>query len=87
MADAVTTGCRLLKSPAELALMQRANDITMAAFRASFATLREGMTSRDLEANQTEAMRRLGGSSPWALVAFGKSSAFPHGSVQPAAPA
>jgi Xaa-Pro dipeptidase len=82
-ADAVTTGCRMLKSAAELALMQRANDITMAAFRASFATLRAGMTSRDLEANQTEAMRRLGGSSPWALVAFGKSSAFPHGSVQP----
>jgi Xaa-Pro dipeptidase len=82
-ADAVTTGCRMLKTPAELALMQRANDITMAAFRASFATLREGMTSRDLEANQTEALRRLGGSSPWALAAFGKASAFPHGSVQP----
>jgi len=82
-ADAATTGCRMLKSPAELALMQRANDITMAAFRASFATLREGMTSSELERHQTEALRRLGGASPWALVAFGKASAFPHGSAQP----
>jgi len=82
-ADEVTTGCRMLKSPAEIALMQRANDITMAAFRATFAALREGMTSRELEQFQVAAQSRLGGSSPWALVSFGQSSAFPHGSVQP----
>jgi Xaa-Pro dipeptidase len=41
------------------------------------------MTARDLEGHQTDALRRLGGSSPWALVAFGKASAFPHGSMQP----
>jgi Xaa-Pro dipeptidase len=82
-ADAVTAGCRMFKSPAELALMQRANDITIAAFRAAFGTLREGMTQYDLQNNMTAALERLGGSDPWALVGLGRFSAYPHGSVQP----
>ncbi len=82
-ATPITTGCRSLKSPAELALMQRASDITMAVFRAAFATLREGMTQHDLERYVLAAFTRLGGVSPWALAGFGASSAFPHGSVQP----
>ena len=45
-ATPVTAGCRMYKSPAELALMQRANDVTMAAFRAVIPTLREGMTQQ-----------------------------------------
>ena len=47
-ATPVTAGCRMLKSAAELALMQRASDITIPAFKAAFATLREGMTQYDL---------------------------------------
>ncbi|HZW58896.1 MAG TPA: aminopeptidase P family N-terminal domain-containing protein, partial [Woeseiaceae bacterium] len=31
--EAITRGCRLYKSPAEIALMQLANDITLAAYR------------------------------------------------------
>jgi Xaa-Pro dipeptidase len=79
----VTGGCRMYKSPAELALMQRASDMTIAAFRAAFATLHEGMTQFDLQENMLAALRRVGGDDPWALVGLGKSSAFPHGSVQP----
>lgn len=82
-ADGVTAGCRMFKSPAELALMQRASDITMAAFRTSFSLLREGMTQYDLQEIQQAAQTRLGGSDVWALVGFGAASAFPHGSVQP----
>ena len=82
-ATPVTAGCRMLKSAAELALMQRASDMTIAAFKAAFATLREGMTQYDLSGNMMAALRRVGGDDPWALVGFGKSSAFPHGSVQP----
>ena len=59
-ADPVTVGCRVIKSPAELALMQRANDITIAAYKAALATLREGMTQRDLSANIAAAYRALG---------------------------
>ena len=82
-ADAVTVGCRSIKSPAELALMQRAFDITVVAFGAAFATLREGMTQYELSENMTDAMTRLGGSDPWALVGFGEASAFPHGTRRP----
>ncbi len=79
----VTVGCRMIKSPAEIALMQRASDLTIAAFRASFATMREGMTQDELAGNMLSAQERLGGSDPWALVGFGSASAFPHGSTRP----
>jgi Xaa-Pro dipeptidase len=82
-ATPVTAGCRMIKSAAELALMQRASDITIAAFRAAFATLREGMTQYDLQENMQAALTRVGGSDPWALVGFGEYSAFPHGTIQP----
>lgn len=79
----VTVGCRRIKSAAELALMQRANDVTMAAFRAALPTLREGMTQREMQRNVLAAFDRLGGEDAWALVSFGAATAFPHGSVQP----
>jgi Xaa-Pro dipeptidase len=82
-ATPVTAGCRMFKSPAELALMQRATDITILAIQAGLATLKAGMTQYDLGGNVTAALTRLGGSDPWALVGFGEYSAFPHGSVQP----
>ncbi len=59
-ADPVTVGCRMIKSPAEIALMQRANDITIAAFRAAFTTLREGMSQYELSRNMEAAMVRHG---------------------------
>jgi Xaa-Pro dipeptidase len=83
-ADPVTIGCRVIKSPAEIALMQRANDITIAAYKAAFATLREGMTNRELSANIGAAYEALGVRGD-AMAIFGKYTAFPHGSVQPQA--
>jgi Xaa-Pro dipeptidase len=82
-ATPVTAGCRMFKSPAELALMQRATDITILAIKAAFATLKAGMTQYDLGRHATAALTRLGGTDPWALVGFGEYSAFPHGSMQP----
>ncbi|HEX6614702.1 MAG TPA: Xaa-Pro peptidase family protein [Gemmatimonadales bacterium] len=79
----VVSGCRMYKSPAELALMQRASDMTIAAFKAAFATLREGMTQYDLQNTMLAALGQVGGDDPWALVGLGAASAFPHGSVQP----
>jgi Xaa-Pro dipeptidase len=55
----VTAGCRMFKSAAELALMQRANDITMAAFKVTFQTLRSGMTQHELGEIQQAALVRL----------------------------
>ena len=57
-ATPVTAGCRMIKSPAEIALMQRANDITIEAYKAALATLREGMTQHDLSANIAAAYPR-----------------------------
>ena len=80
--DSITAGCRMFKSPNEIALMQKANDITIEAFKAAFATLKEGMTTDQLNANLGAAFRALG-SSGGALISFGKYTAFPHGSVTP----
>ena len=82
-ATPITAGCRMIKSPAEIALMQRANDITVVGMKAAFATLAEGMTPHEFGANAEAAFQRLGGSSPWALVGFGEYTAFPHGSIKP----
>ena len=80
--DPVTVGCRVIKSPAEIALMQRANDITIAAYQAALSTLHEGMTQRELSGNIAAAYRALGTQGN-ALVIFGKYTAFPHGTIQP----
>jgi Xaa-Pro dipeptidase len=82
-ADPVTAGCRMIKSPAEIALMQRANDMTIAAYRAGFATVREGMTQDELRANILAAYRAIGATGAVVAVSFGKYTAFPHGSITP----
>ena len=83
-ATPVTAGCRMFKSKAEIALMQRANDITIAGYRAAFPTLHEGMTQGELSRTIAAAIQRLGGASEGALCLFGVSSAFPHGTTKPA---
>ncbi len=85
LATPVTAGCRMFKTPTEIALMQRANDITIEAFRAALTTLREGMTQIELGRNIRAAFDALGGPGGSALIGFGKYSAFPHGSVTPQA--
>jgi len=84
-ATPVTAGCRVLKSPAEIALMQRANDITLAAIGASLKTLKPGMTNQALSSNVGAATKKLGGTADGALVIFGKYTASPHGSIHPQA--
>lgn len=78
----ISAGCRMIKSPAEIALLQRANEVTLAAIKATAATLREGMTQYDVAANLSAAYNALGFRGD-GLVNLGKSSAYPHGSVQP----
>jgi Xaa-Pro dipeptidase len=64
-------------------MMQRANDVTMAAFRTVIPTMREGMTQQELSSGMSAAMTKLGGEDPWALILFGPGSAFPHGTREP----
>jgi Xaa-Pro dipeptidase len=82
LATPVTAGCRMIKSPAEIANMQYAMNITLAAFKAGLATLHDGMTQGDLAGNITAAYRAMGASGAIA-VSFGQYTAFPHGSIEP----
>jgi len=81
-ATPVTAGCRIYKSKAEIALMQRANDATIEAYRAAFKTIRAGMTQGELSSNIAAAFRALGFTGS-ASVQVGKWSALPHGSITP----
>jgi len=82
LATPVTAGCRMYKSPAEIANMQHANDITLAGFKAGLATLREGLTQGELASNVAAAFRQLGANGG-VSVSFGEYTAFPHGSIEP----
>ncbi len=82
-ATPVTSGCRTIKSAAEIALLQRANDITLKAIGVTLNGLKAGMTNQDVSNSVTTTTKSLGGKADGALVIFGKYTAFPHGSVQP----
>jgi Xaa-Pro dipeptidase len=80
--DPVTVGCRVIKSKAELALMKRANEITVAAYKAAVASLKEGMTHTEVSGIISAAHTAMGVSGG-AGVQFAEFSAFPHGSSKP----
>ena len=82
-ADAVTIPCRMIKSANELALMQKANDITVAAIKIGISKLAEGMTPADFGNIVSDAHAQMGATPDFAGVNFAQASAFPHGSVQP----
>jgi Xaa-Pro dipeptidase len=78
---AVTAECRGIKSDAELALMQVANDITAEVFTHAVTKLREGMKQSELGGLISKKYSEYGVSGG-ALVLFGKASAHPHGLVE-----
>lgn len=79
-ADPVVRGGRMIKTAAEIALMQAATDITIAAFRWTYPRIREGMTPGDIGALMDTATVALGGVPEFALVLLGAAAALPHGS-------
>src|SRR6266478_4852118 len=81
-ATPVTAGGRMVKSPAEIALMQRANDITIVAYKATVDSAREDMTQDEFSGNCAGAFRALGVQGG-VFCSFGKYTAFPHGSSTP----
>ncbi|WP_347173566.1 M24 family metallopeptidase [Polaribacter uvawellassae] len=82
-ADVVTIPCRLIKSKAEIALMQKATDITIEAIKIGLSVLKVGSTPADFSSAVAKAHSKLGGNHGFALANFGPDSAFPHGSGQP----
>ena len=80
----VVRGCRMIKSPAELALMQLAADIQIAAYRHVAKQIERGMSQGDLQALLIAASVALGGeNADGGLILIGESSAYPHGSKTP----
>ena len=82
-ANPVVRTSRMVKSPAELALMQAAADVTIAAYDRIYPAIREGMTPGDIEKLFVAAIIDLGGTNPWGLILLGEASAYPHGSGKP----
>ena len=82
VATPVTAGCRSIKSAAELALMQIANDATLSVYHAVWAGLESGMTQQHVSAWVDAAYQRLG-LRGFASVNVGEFTAQPHGSIVP----
>ncbi|QNO26268.1 aminopeptidase P family protein [Sphingopyxis sp. OPL5] len=81
----VVRGCRMHKSAAEIALMQVAADITLAAYRHTAPRVEVGMTPADIGGLMKAATQALGGQSEFELILLGEASAYPHGSGKPQA--
>jgi Xaa-Pro dipeptidase len=81
-ADSLVRACRLIKSPAELALLQMANNVTIEALRSVHAQLERGMSAANISALMDRTTTALGGSPEFSLVLLNEASAYPHGSQQ-----
>ncbi|MBC6981856.1 Xaa-Pro peptidase family protein [Caulobacter sp. 17J80-11] len=81
--DPIVRGCRMIKSPAELALMQAASDVTLAALRYVHPRVKPGMTAGEIGAMMNAATAALGARPDFALVLLNDASAYPHGSEKP----
>ena len=82
-ADPVTIPCRIIKSPAEIALMQRATEITIEAIKLGFGALKAGESPSNFSAAVAQAHQKMGARHAFALANCGEASAFPHGSSKP----
>lgn len=78
----VVSGCRRVKSAAELALMKLANEATLAVYEAVWKALKPGMTEQDIAGLLAMAYARTGLKGD-ASVNIGKYTASPHGSDKP----
>ncbi len=79
----ITRGCRMYKSTAEIALMQTANDITIAAYKHIHPKIEAGMSAGELSEMMSAATRALGGAVQFSMALLGEASAYPHGTRQP----
>jgi len=83
--DEFVRACRMIKSPAELALLQSANNVTIAALRHLHGRIEAGMRSSEVMSLLVTATQQLGGTHEFSLVLLNEASAFPHGSLKPQA--
>ena len=82
-ANPVVRGCRMIKSPAKIALMQAATDVTLAAYRFVHPRVEPGMTGGDVGELMDAATRALGGAPEFSIALVGLDAALPHGGTAP----
>jgi len=82
-AQPVTQACRMVKSAREIALMKKASEVTLTAYRHVYDRLEPGMVPSDVNALMAAAQTELGGVGTWNMALFGIASAYPHGTDQP----
>ncbi|HEX3364712.1 Xaa-Pro peptidase family protein [Phenylobacterium sp.] len=77
----IIDGCRMIKSPAELALMSQAKAMTLEVHRRAARILKAGITTTAVRRFIDQAHRALGADdgSSFCAVQFGHASAYPHG--------
>ena len=78
----ITSGCRAVKSQAELDLMRLANNITLQVYEAVYKSAQPGMTTHQFSELVSTAYLRCGFPGD-ASCQVGEYSALPHGSLQP----
>ena len=80
-ASAIIDGCRMRKSPAELALLKQAKSMTLEVHRRAARILHPGIRASTVSRFLDEAHRAIGapGGNDFVIVQFGRASAFPHG--------
>jgi len=71
--------CRMIKSPTELALMQAATDVTIAAYADVGRSVVPGMDPREISQLMNERTRAYGGTPEFAIALGDEASAYPHG--------
>jgi Xaa-Pro dipeptidase len=80
-ATPVTAGCRMIKSPHEIALMRLACKATLAVYEAVYKSLHEGMTDADIRQLAQSGFERVG--FPGDVdVSIASNSTSPHGSTE-----
>ncbi|AUC82534.1 Xaa-Pro peptidase family protein [Lacinutrix sp. Bg11-31] len=84
-AKAITAGCRMIKSEAEIAIMQHAMNITLEVHKAVAKILRVGISAKEVTDFIHDAHVKHGATSGsyFCIVLFGVDSSFPHGVKSP----
>ena len=78
----IAAGCRSIKSPAEFAIMQLANSVTLQVYEAAWRSGHPGMSTHEFSAMIGAAYDRVGFPGE-ASCETGEYSALPHGSIKP----
>lgn len=83
----ITAGCRMQKSEHEIALLQRAKDLTLEVHKSAARILYEGITTQEVTNFINDAHIKAGApaGSYFCIVLFGQDSSFPHGVKTPKA--